>query len=716
MKRDRQQTPPESVSVERRLQKPCENRDYQPAKRLRLGTSTATTTQIMPSEDFASAFVVHHVRCQAILNGHLRHDRSAVYQDAPRLYQGDSRASSLRGQMRLQNLDRYSDPDMNEGIVVLRDYECQTFHKEVWDRFDRVPPPCQDPEIPDDLWPYFDILSTTTETAIATTERIPVSKHLRMAMDSVASGCPEPLANWEQGLFPPYVQLYYARSLIRTAADDLSDVEQRKHVVRLMDYVEDTFSTKFEEAENLFSQGLVTEDHLWMLFKPNEVVVTFEEGQPRGYVTNRSLKVRKEVGIPLRLDCYSWEFDGMFKRQDKVLGIERPSKDTWPLKIEDLPVFPLRLDRTGTLEGELQKRGTMFWACRKRNYVAYNAPTTSFEVSLSNSRYMIDMDTFNTLHGNDEVSNETKEDTETLSDDLLCQDMPPDQRFLLLLPRTILGFAMQDKKWKTLQVKYIDHIEWNQKAFEQLVLSPEKKELIEAVIRGHMTANHSADVVEEKPLYRVTCGDIGTDPEKVEKYLDSVLFIGSIWEAVVLLDESDVFLEERQKMDLKRNALVSVFLRVLEYYKGILILTSNRVGHFDEAFKSRMQLALHYPPVDERGRIKIWNNFINLLAREQLRVGQSEDVDRTQLGDGERVNIEELRDNLNILAREKLNGRQIRNAITTARQLSRFRNKAMGFEHLEQTIRIANDFEEYVEKTHGHTAGEYAKYNEARLE
>ncbi|KAK2774687.1 ATPase [Colletotrichum kahawae] len=648
MKRDRQQTPPESVSVERRLKKPCENRDYQPAKRLRLGTSTATTTQIMPSEDFASAFVVHHVRCQAILNGHLRHDRSAVYQDAPRLYQGDSRASSLRGQMRLQNLDRYSDPDMNEGIVVLRDYEYQTFHKEVWDRFDRVPPPCQDPEIPDDLWPYFDILSKTTETAIATTERIPVSKHLRMAMDSVASGCPEPLANWEQGLFPPYVQLYYARSLIRTAADDLSDVEQRKHVVQLMDYVEDTFSTKFEEAENLFSQGLVTEDHLWMLFKPNEVVVTFEEGQPRGYVTNRSLKVRKEVGIPLRLDCYSWEFDGMFKRQDKVSGIERPSKDTWPLKIEDLPVFPLRLDRTGTLE-------------------------------------------------------------------------------------------------ETLQVKYIDHIEWNKKAFEQLVLLPEKKELIEAVIRGHMTANHSADVVEgkgkgviillhggpgtgktltaesvaelaEKPLYRVTCGDIGTDPEKVEKYLDSVLFIGSIWEAVVLLDESDVFLEERQKMDLKRNALVSVFLRVLEYYKGILILTSNRVGHFDEAFKSRMQLALHYPPVDERGRIKIWNNLINLLAREQLRVGQLEDVDRTQLGDGERVNIEALRDNLNILAREKLNGRQIRNTITTARQLSRFRNKAMGFEHLEQTIRIANDFEEYVEKTHGHTAGEYAKYNEARLE
>lgn len=45
---------------------------------------------------------------------------------------------------------------------------------------------------------------------------------------------------------------------------------------------------------------------------------------------------------------------------------------------------------------------------------------------------------------------------------------------------------------------------------------------------------------------------------------------------VVLLDESEVFLEERSQADLQRNALVSVFLRAMEYYDGILILTSNR--------------------------------------------------------------------------------------------------------------------------------------------
>ena len=70
--------------------------------------------------------------------------------------------------------------------------------------------------------------------------------------------------------------------------------------------------------------------------------------------------------------------------------------------------------------------------------------------------------------------------------------------------------------------------------------------------------------------------------------LTRCLDIGTIWGCVVLLDEADVFLEERTQTDLQRNALVSVFLRVLEYYEGILILTSNRVGIFDEAFMSRV--------------------------------------------------------------------------------------------------------------------------------
>ena len=102
-----------------------------------------------------------------------------------------------------------------------------------------------------------------------------------------------------------------------------------------------------------------------------------------------------------------------------------------------------------------------------------------------------------------------------------------------------------------------------------------------------LTAESVAEIAE-MPLYNVTCGDIGTSADEVEKYLQTVLVLGKTWNCVLLLDEADVFLEERSMSDLERNSLVSVFLRILEYYDGILILTSNRVGTFDEAFKSRI--------------------------------------------------------------------------------------------------------------------------------
>lgn len=66
------------------------------------------------------------------------------------------------------------------------------------------------------------------------------------------------------------------------------------------------------------------------------------------------------------------------------------------------------------------------------------------------------------------------------------------------------------------------------------------------------------------------------------------------WDCVVLLDEADVFLEQRSLMNLERNAFVSVLLRVLEYYDDKLILTSSRVGTFDEAFKLRIQPGPRY--------------------------------------------------------------------------------------------------------------------------
>lgn len=267
-----------------------------------------------------------------------------------------------------------------------------------------------------------------------------------------------------------------------------------------------------------------------------------------------------------------------------------------------------------------------------------------------------------------------------------------------------------------LLVERIEDIYWNKNVFtEDLVLDEGKKELIQALVTVHLegkvkmksdfmtgkgegllillhggpgtgktlTAESVAELAA-RPLYRVTCGDIGTDPEEVEKYLNSVLFIGATWNCVVLLDEADVFLEERTKLDLQRNALVSVFLRVLEYYDGILILTSNRIGTFDEAFKSRVQLSLHYPPLTRDDRAHIWENFIALLQKESGVLDQYAAIQR----------------HLHALAGHELNGRQIRNCVNTARQLARFKKEELGYGHLRQAIRNVVEFEKYVRTLH----------------
>jgi hypothetical protein len=84
---------------------------------------------------------------------------------------------------------------------------------------------------------------------------------------------------------------------------------------------------------------------------------------------------------------------------------------------------------------------------------------------------------------------------------------------------------------------------------------------------------------------------------------------------------------------LERNALVSVALRVLEYHRGVLFLTTNRIQAFDEAFLSRFSIgvlhpslvillltdsakAVKYPELDAEARLAIWRNFFELAGCE----------------------------------------------------------------------------------------------------
>lgn len=108
---------------------------------------------------------------------------------------------------------------------------------------------------------------------------------------------------------------------------------------------------------------------------------------------------------------------------------------------------------------------------------------------------------------------------------------------------------------------------------------------------------------------------------EVEKNLYHNFRLAHKWGCVLLLDEADVFLAKRTKNDLRRNAVTSVFLRSLEYYAGILFLTTNRVGGIDPAFKSRIQLTLYYPRLDREKTRSLYKGFLKRTRKEQERIG-----------------------------------------------------------------------------------------------
>lgn len=103
------------------------------------------------------------------------------------------------------------------------------------------------------------------------------------------------------------------------------------------------------------------------------------------------------------------------------------------------------------------------------------------------------------------------------------------------------------------------------------------------------------------------------------------------------------------------------------------------MGIFDEAFKSRIQLSLHYPNLEIDQRLKIWRDFVARL--EVL---------------GEDMDVVNIRENLEKLAQPAMNGRQIRNALTTARQLARSKGRAMQLRDIHHVVNVSRRFDDYI--------------------
>jgi hypothetical protein len=116
---------------------------------------------------------------------------------------------------------------------------------------------------------------------------------------------------------------------------------------------------------------------------------------------------------------------------------------------------------------------------------------------------------------------------------------------------------------------------------------------------------------KERPLYSIQCSQLGIDPETIEKNLAVVLQRANRWNAILLLDEADVYITKRGS-SLQHNAIVGVFLRILEYAQCILIMTTNLAANVDDAIASRCIVRIDYEVPSPDDQIQIWKQLAAL--------------------------------------------------------------------------------------------------------
>jgi SpoVK/Ycf46/Vps4 family AAA+-type ATPase len=279
---------------------------------------------------------------------------------------------------------------------------------------------------------------------------------------------------------------------------------------------------------------------------------------------------------------------------------------------------------------------------------------------------------------------------------------------LLMCPPRVLGYALKVKTWAQFRVDDCTEVagedDTRRNYFQdQLQLGDEYKKMLLAFVKSHQssrqaepTSRHerenaipsSLDVIEGKgkglaillhgppgvgktltaetialatgrPLLVVSVAEIGTKAANAESRLNIFFAIAARWGAILLIDEADVFLEERVRTDNpERNMLVSVLLRSLEYYEGIIFLTTNRIRSIDVAVQSRMHLAIQYKRLTKGQKEAIYTNLLDKVPDSLIKGPR-------------KVMYKEIARNL--CRRNEMNGRQIRNIVSAALALAKER-------------------------------------------
>jgi hypothetical protein len=503
------------------------------------------------------------------------------------------------------------------------------------------------------------------------------------------------------------------------------------HLDILIPVVEEEFEPISKRLELELSYGHISFDLLMYYFKKGEKYYYEFLGDKLAFVLNETNKDSSFCS----LNGHGMTWDGLaYVHENRGVDIPRyPGTKA----LSDLQCKIMQDD----VHNELTERGKLYDAVSGVHFKSYDGRRVVIDENGFRGREMEsprDYDDNVPLHSNRyRVASPPTPGYGDARPGSPCVGDNPQQEFLefpedelYLLPVNVHGFDVRRKSWETIDVRKLEEIRFDEHAWDHLVLNRATKALVKGLVNVTKATNTSKEVLSDvitgkgggliallhgppgtgktltaeavaehlkRPLYVLSSLELSTNPATLEKKLGDVLRLATTWDAVVLIDEADVFLEQRSLHELERNALVSVALRVLEYHRGVLFLTTNRIQAFDEAFLSRFSIAVKYPELDEDARLTIWRKFFE-LARCELWGGSGQPGDGRQSPD-EFVKLEgqepqcyvSLAD-LKELAAKPFNGRTIKNLVRTAQALAMSSDEPLSLEHVKVVVEAQEKF------------------------
>ncbi|KAF2654956.1 ATPase [Lophiostoma macrostomum CBS 122681] len=534
------------------------------------------------------------------------------------------------------------------------------------------------------------------------------SPSLKIALGDILEDYPGVCCNLDRLVFKAPFQPFVHRwgALLEYMEREDLETVTKEHMTLLHTVLKKELGDTIKAFEDYVTNGVVTYEHAWIIFQPQAVIVAPSgPGEIVAVRLKNGFYAETDDGNVYSMNCQRVDWNGKsFGWADEhvqlpeFIGVK---------PISELPIFPLAFhaDQESVRLG-LIERGKRFAALSGYHYRSYNGPalqrTQNGNILVQNNgRIIIDTDSF--CKQPDQSPPPIRTDWNTELSVKEEADAKPieltDFQYMLCTP-ILRGYSVKAKKWLSFYINHVKPIKWDDGAFENLVLPKTQKKLVMALSKTQAASvNNFDDIVSGKgkgmilllsgppgvgktltaeavsenmrvPLYMMSAGDLGIRPEEVEQNLENILEMVAKWKAILLIDECDVFLEARSIHDMERNKLVSIFLRLLEYYQGTLFLTTNRVENMDPAFQSRIHVHLKYKDLSNQSRRQIWSSFLEKMP--------------SNFSDGE---LEEL-------AGVMLNGRQIKNLVKTAQLLALEEKKTLSKEHVDLVLAIEEGFED----------------------